>query len=97
MEESFDSILMLTDAEGNDVPMELMDVITLGEESYAVLLPAVEGDEAPEAVILQMRPSGEPGNFEFQGIDDVAILDRVYELFRERFGEEIDFIDDPEG
>lgn len=83
-----DSIVMLTDEEGNDVPFELMDCLEYGGCEYVVLLPVEESDG--EVVILQVVPLDDEME-EYIAVDDEGVLQSVFEVFKERCKDFIDF------
>lgn len=81
MDENSD-IIALTDAEGNELLFEILDVISLDGQDYAVLLPADGEGECGEVTVLRVE-SGTDGE-ELAGIDDPAVLDAVFALFLQR-------------
>ena len=84
MAEEFENVITLTDEDGSDVDFEILDVVPYQGSEYAVLLP-VDYEEAPEAVILEVLPSGEDDEEDMlQGVEDEAILNAVFDLFMER-------------
>mgnify|MGYP003412565530 CR=1 FL=1 len=76
------SILTLTDENGNDVDFEYMDCIEYEGKEYLVLLPAE--DDSAEIVILEIEPVDEE-NENYLAVEDQAVLDAVYGIFKERF------------
>ena len=55
MDEELDNIILLNDEDGNEVKFEFLDLIEYGGEEYVVLLPAEEGEDADEVVILKVE------------------------------------------
>lgn len=91
-----DSIIILKDEEGKDVRFEFLDLIEYEGENYVILLPAdeVENEEADEVVILKEEPI--PGNDEeesYVSVDDDEILNKVFEIFKDKFKDEFNFVD----
>ena len=80
MEES--GILTLTDENGQDVDFEYLDCLTYEDKEYLILMPA--DDPATEIVILEVVPVDEE-NENYLAVEDEAILDAVYGLFKEKY------------
>lgn len=80
------NLISLTDEEGNELVLEVLDSIFYQGIEYLVFLPADEGDEAEEVVILEVAPQSD-GSEQFLSVDDEAILSAVFNLFMERMQE----------
>lgn len=80
-------IITLSDENGNDVEFEFLDLINLNDVDYAVLLPTDENED--EVVILRIEDDGEFENY--VSVDDMEILDGVFNIFKERFADVFDF------
>lgn len=103
MEENFegeelDNIIILNDENGNEVKFEFLDLVELDNEEYVVLLPVVEDGEEPdgEVVILKLEDSDDENAEEesYVSVDDEEILSKVFEIFKEKFKDDFDFIDE---
>ncbi len=102
MEENFDgeeldNIVVLNDENGNEVKFEFLDLIELDDEEYVVLLPiAEEGEEDGEVVILKLEDNDDEDSEEesYVSVDDEDTLNRVFEIFKEKFKDDFDFIDE---
>lgn len=85
--------IVLTDEEGNEYDLDLLDVIEYEGNDYAVLYPTddaeVDSNEEEGVVIMKVTPY-EDGSAEFEGVEDVAILDAVFEIFMENLREAFD-------
>lgn len=95
-EEDLDNIVQLYDEDGNEVNFEFLDLIELDEEEYVVLLPvSEEGDEEEgEVVILKLEDSEEDEEKEsYVSVEDEEILNKVFEIFKEKFKDDFDFVD----
>ena len=95
-EELDDNIIILNDEEGKENRFEFLGLIELDNEEYVVLLPAdgEESDEPGEVVILKVEESDEESDEEsYVSVDDEEILNKVFEMFKEKFKDEFDFID----
>lgn len=77
-------ILELTDEDGNEVAFELIDSVDYEGAEYLILLPPEE--EASEVVILEVEPHSD-GTESYLTVSDEAVLNEVFEIFRERFKE----------
>ena len=89
MEED-DSILTLTDENGEDMRFEYLDCIEYQGIEYLVLMPVDE--ETNEIVILQIQPVDEE-NENYLAVEDEAVLDAVYAIFKERYKDVLTFAD----
>lgn len=102
MEENFggeelDNIVILNDEDGNEVKFEFLDLIPLDEEEYVVLLPVSEEgeEEEGEVVILKVEDTDEEDAEEesYVSVEDEEILNKVFEIFKDKFKDEFDFVD----
>ena len=94
--EDLDNIVILNDEEGNEVRFEFLDLVELEDEEYVVLLPiADEGEEEEgEVVILKVEDTDEESDEEsYVSVDDDETLNRVFEIFKEKFKDDFDFVD----
>ena len=94
--EDLDNIVILNDENGNEVRFEFLDLVELDDEEYVVLLPiAEEGEEEEgEAVILKVEDVDEESDEEsYVSVDDEDTLNRVFEIFKEKFKDDFDFVD----
>ncbi|MCI7639856.1 MAG: DUF1292 domain-containing protein [Clostridiales bacterium] len=87
-EEEETSILTLTDENGQDVDFEYLDCIEYQGTEYLVLMP--EGED--EIVIMEVEPVDEE-NENYLAVEDEAILDAVYAIFKEKFKDILTFED----
>ena len=83
-----DNLVVLTDEEGNEVQFELVDYLEYGGCEYVVLLPVEDTDG--EVVILQVVPVDDEME-EYIAVDDEGVLQSVFEVFKERCKDFIDF------
>ena len=82
------SILTLTDENGQDVNFEYLDCIEYEGTEYLVLMP--EGED--EIVIMEIEPVDEE-NENYLAVEDEAVLDAVYGIFKEKFKDILTFED----
>ena len=96
--EEVDNIVTLNDENGNEVKFEFLDLIELDDEQYVVLLPINEEDnedEDGEVVILKLEDTDENTEEEsYVSVEDEDTLMRVFEIFKEKFKDEFDFVDE---
>ena len=91
-----DNIIILKDEEGKDAKFEFLDLIELDSEEYVVLLPADDTDanEPGEVVILKVEDTDEDSEDEaYVSVDDEETLNKVFEIFKDKFKDEFDFVD----
>ena len=83
-----ESILTLTDENGVDTNFEYLDCVEYEGIEYLVLMP--EGTN--EIVILAVEPVDEE-NENYLAVENQAILDAVYGIFKERYKDVLQFED----
>ena len=94
-EEGLDNIIVLNDENGEEVPFEFLDLIELDGEEYVVLLPVEEDEEeAGEVVILKVEDTENEEEESYVSVDDEEILNQVFEIFKEKFKDEFNFVDE---
>ena len=89
-EEEEISILTLTDENGEDINFEYLDCIEYQGDEYLFLLPAEV--ESNAIVILRVEPVDEE-NENYLAVEDEAVLDAVYAIFKERYQDVLNFAD----
>ena len=95
--EELDNIIILNDENGNEVKFEFLDLVELDDEEYVVLLPVTdEGEEDEgEVVILKLEDTDEDSEEEsYVGVDDEDILNKVFAIFKEKYKDEFNFVDE---
>ena len=95
-EEDLDNVIILNDEEGNEVKFEFLDLVELDDEEYVVLLPVTaEGEEEEgEVVILKVEDTDDDSEEEsYVSIEDEDTLNKVFEIFKEKFKDDFDFVD----
>ena len=94
-EEELDNIIVLNDENGEEVPFEFLDLIELEGEEYVVLLPFEEDEEeAGEVVILKVEDTESEEEESYVSVEDEDTLNKVFEMFKEKFKDEFNFIDE---
>lgn len=95
MDEELDNIIVLNDEDGNEVNFEFLDLVELDGEEYVVLLPTDESEDEPgEVVILQVEDTDSEDEESYISVEDEEVLNKVFEMFKEKFKDEFDFIDE---
>lgn len=88
--DELDNILVLNDADGNEVQFEYLASVDYEGDEYIVLMP-MEGDDT-EVVILLVQPvEGSDEEEAYIGVTDEAILEAVFEIFKEQFSDIFEF------
>ena len=94
-EEELDNIIVLNDENGEEVKFEFLDLVELDGEEYVVLLPADESDdEEGEVVILRVEDTESEEEESYVSVDDEEVLNKVFEMFKEKFKDEFNFVDE---
>lgn len=95
--EELDNIVILNDEDGNEVKFEFLDLVELDDEEYVVLLPVTEEgeEEEGEVVILKIEDNDDENSEEesYVSVEDEGILNRVFDIFKEKFKDDFDFVD----
>lgn len=91
--DEFDNKIILNDEAGNEVEFEFLDLIEYQGEEYVVLLPADETEEVGEVVILKLENTDDEENESYASIDDETVLNAVFDIFRDKFKDEFNFVD----
>ena len=91
--EELDNIIVLNDEEGNETEFEFLDLIEYEGEEYVVLLPVDESEEAGEVVILKLEDTESEDEESYVSVDDEEILNKVFEIFKEKFKDDFNFVD----
>ena len=86
--EEEESILTLTDENGDELRFEYLDCIEMDGVEYLVLMP----EESNEIVILEIQPVDEE-NENYVAVESEETLDAVYAIFKERYKDVLEFED----
>lgn len=95
--EELDNIIVLNNENGEEVKFEFLDLVDLDDEQYVVLLPMTEGDEEDEGevVILKLEDTDEDSEEEsYVSVEDEDVLMKVFNIFKEKFKDEFNFVDE---
>ena len=88
MENMEENSVVLSDDEGNEIQFEFLDMIEYDSKEYAILLPLDED----QVVILELESTDEEQE-NFVTVDDAAVLEAVFELFKEKYKDDFNFVD----
>ena len=94
--EELDNIIVLNDEDGKEVKFEFLDLIEYENEEYVILLPVEEDDDSEEVVILKVEDTDSDEEESYVSVDDEEVLNTVFEIFKEKFKDEFNFIDEEE-
>ena len=85
-----DNLLTLTDENGEETEFEYLDSVEYEGAEYLILTPT--GEESGQVVILQVEPVDEETE-NYLALEDEALLNAVYAIFRERYKDVLPFED----
>ena len=88
LQEEESSILTLTDENGEDINFEYLDCIEYNGIEYLILMP----EKSDEIVILEVQPVDEE-NENYLAVENEELLNTVYEIFKERYKDVLQFED----
>ena len=81
MKNENEELIETVDEEGNKVTFELLDVVTVEDVEYALLLPKDVKDEDGEILVMRLKKDGE--EFSFEAIEDDEEFNKVAEYIEE--------------
>lgn len=84
-------IIPFVDENGNKVNFEMIDAFKMEGSEYVALLPADDDDYDTEVFIMRIEKEGEDDVLVY--IEDEEELDDAFEMFKDRMGDEYDFLD----
>ena len=85
-------IIKTVDEDGQEIELKLLDIVTVNDVDYALLLPADEDEEDEEAEVVLMRLKQENDEYVFETIEDDEEFDTVAKILAdddEEFEEEV--------
>ena len=88
LQEEESNLLTLTDENGVETTFEYLDCVEYQGKEYLVLIP--DDEDADEIVILEIEPVDEE-NENYLAVEDEATLEAVYEIFKERYKDVLNF------
>ncbi len=95
--DNMDNYIVLNSESGEE-RFEFLALVEYNGDEYVVLLPADESDGDGYVVILKVEDVGEDTQEEtYIGVEDEKTLQAVFEIFKDRFKDNFNFVDDEEG
>lgn len=88
--EEEESQITLTGEDGEEITFDYLDCLTYQGTEYLVLMPT--DTEETQIVILEIQPVDEE-NETYLPVEDEAVLDAVYGLFKEKYKDILTFED----
>lgn len=93
MAEERENIVVLFDDEGNELHLEVLDIIEDGGKRYAVGVDVNQDEEEETVLIMKITEAGEDEDI-LEPIEDDDELQKIFGIFRERMEEEFEFVDE---
>ena len=90
--EMLDNMIRLNDEDGNEILFEFLDLIVYDNQEYVGLLPA--GDDGGDEVVILRLEEVDDETEAYNSVEDEDILNAVFEIFKEKFKDEFNFIDE---
>lgn len=88
-----DNIIELTDESGESVLFEHLDTVELDGNDYFVLTDYYEEPQEESDVYVMTIVVDEDGEETLEIVEDDALVAKVFEIFKERVGDEFEFLD----
>lgn len=94
-EEEEGSIIVLEDDLGNEVEFEFLDVVDYEGEEFLILMPVEEEDDDEDGEVLILKiVSVDDENETFEGIEDEELVNAVFEVFKNKWKDQLDFAEE---
>lgn len=84
-------IIPFVDENGNKVEFEMIDAFKMEDNEYVALLDAQDTNDDTEVFIMRIEKDGDEDVLVY--IEDDDELDSAFETFKDRMGDEYDFLD----
>ena len=91
LEMELEDVIVLEDEDGNEIEFELGDKLVYEGKEYVVLLPLEEDDNG--IVILEFQEGGDEEGDLYLDVEDENVLNAVFDMFKEKYADEFDFVD----
>ncbi len=76
-----ENVLVLTDDEGNDVPFEILEDLTLDDTHYVLLVAMNENEDEDDGILIFRVEADADGNESFLPEEDSRMLQRVLDTY----------------
>jgi uncharacterized protein YrzB (UPF0473 family) len=86
------SIITLTEEDGSETEFEFLDLIEYEGQEYVILLPLEEDEDDGAVVILSVNEVDDETE-EYLSVDDEATLTAVFNIFKDKFKDDFNFVD----
>ena len=83
MTEKTDNLIETFDEEGNKVSFELLDIVSVDDIEFALLLPVDYEEDSEENEVLVMRLKKEGEDFSFEAIEDDDEFNKIAQYIEE--------------
>ena len=93
MSEERENIVVLFDDEGNELHLEVLDIIEEQDNRYAVGVDVNQDEEEDTVLIMRIIEAGEDEDI-LEPIEDENELQRIFEIFKERMQDQFEFVED---
>ena len=91
LEMELEDVIVLEDEDGNEIEFELGDKLVYEGKEYVGLLPLEEDDNG--IVILEYQEGGDEEGDLYLDVEDEDVLNAVFDMFKEKYADEFDFVD----
>ena len=93
--EERENIVVLFDDEGNELHLEVLDIIEDKDNRYAVGVDANLDEEQDTVLIMRIIEAGEDEDI-LEPIDDEKELQHIFDVFKERMQDQFEFVEEEE-
>ena len=88
----FESSIVLQNSNGKNVKFNCLDVVEVDGNDYVVLAPyPKKSQKSAPLTILRYMYDDEKGIESYSDVESQEIINKVYEIFKERFKDELEF------
>ncbi len=81
MKENKEELIETIDEQGNKVTFELVDIVTVDDVEYALLLPPDTDEDEGEILVMRLKKDGD--DYTFETIDDDSEIEKVSQYIEE--------------
>ncbi len=81
MKENREELIETIDEQGNKVTFELVDIVTVDDVEYALLLPPDTDEDEGEILVMRLKKDGD--DYTFETIDDDSEIEKVSQYIEE--------------
>lgn len=81
-----EDVIVLTDADGEEITFEILDVIEHKGDEYVVLLPEGAGEDEPVHIFRIASEDLDADEVSYEGLDDDDLIQTVFQKFCKRNG-----------